>query len=114
MDTNLQNSSCLISPHKNTELSSPERCVPPPSKTLSSFRLAMRHALPMRDSPLPSLNWADSREVWQLMIRKEELYVRSADMLSRHPALQPRMRAILLDWLIEVSSVMRCFNSLVC
>merc|ERR1719233_1304189 len=28
-------------------------------------------------------------------------------MLSRHPALQPRMRAILLDWLIEVCEVYR-------
>ena len=28
-------------------------------------------------------------------------------VLTRHPALQPRMRAILLDWLIEVCEVYR-------
>ena len=28
-------------------------------------------------------------------------------LLARHPALQPRMRAILLDWLIEVCEVYR-------
>lgn len=41
------------------------------------------------------------------MIRKDVLYVHSASVLDRHPALQPRMRAILLDWLIEVCEVYR-------
>ena len=30
-----------------------------------------------------------------------------AEILQRHAAVQPRMRAILLDWLIEVSEVYR-------
>ncbi|ELT87331.1 hypothetical protein CAPTEDRAFT_150088 [Capitella teleta] len=58
-------------------------------------------------SPLPSLEWADSKEVWQLMLRKEAQYSRDPNMLHRHPGLQPRMRAILLDWLIEVCEVYR-------
>ncbi|XP_067652161.1 G1/S-specific cyclin-E-like isoform X1 [Haliotis asinina] len=60
-----------------------------------------------RSSPLPKFTWADSKEVWQLMLKKEVLYVRDQNMFDRHPALQPRMRAILLDWLVEVCEVYR-------
>lgn len=52
---------------------------------------------------LPSLNWADSKEVWKIMLAKEHRYPREKEMLKKHPALQARMRAILLDWLTEVS-----------
>lgn len=37
------------------------------------------------------------------MINKEETYVRDKFYMQRHPQLQPKMRAILLDWLMEVS-----------
>ena len=40
------------------------------------------------------------------MLKKEEHYVRNCNMLNRHPQLQPRMRSILLDWLIEVITVL--------
>ena len=56
-----------------------------------------------RKSPLPPLDWADSEEVWRTMLRKELNYVRDQNMFDKHPALHARMRAILLDWLIEVS-----------
>ena len=48
--------------------------------------------------------------MWDLMVKKETgMYRRLAPdaLLARHPALQPRMRAILLDWLIEVCEVYR-------
>ncbi|XP_050399181.1 G1/S-specific cyclin-E isoform X2 [Patella vulgata] len=61
----------------------------------------------LRFSPLPKFSWADSKEVWQLMLKKEEFYVRDTNMFDRHPALQSRMRTILLDWLIEVCEVYR-------
>lgn len=32
------------------------------------------------------------------------MYARHPDYLSQHPSLQARMRAILLDWLTEVST----------
>ncbi|XP_041375900.1 G1/S-specific cyclin-E-like isoform X2 [Gigantopelta aegis] len=60
-----------------------------------------------RLSPLPRFSWADSKEVWQLMLKKEVMYVRDSSMFVRHPALQARMRAILLDWLTEVCEVYR-------
>ena len=105
-DVELQNSSCLISPPKSACTSQEEAFIEPTaaSHTLSSFRLQslLRTSLPPRASPLPSFNWADSRDVWRVMVRKEERYVRKADMMSRHPVLQSRMRTILLEWLIEV------------
>ena len=36
-------------------------------------------------------------------LREREQYYRpSPDYLTRHPEMRPRMRAVLLDWLIEV------------
>lgn len=37
------------------------------------------------------------------MLNKEKMYLRDQHLLQRHPLLQPKMRAILLDWLMEVS-----------
>lgn len=59
--------------------------------------------LTSRLSPLPNFNWADPEEVWTSLCRKDKLYKRNHDYMMSHPSLQPRMRAILLDWLIEVS-----------
>ncbi|XP_023244954.1 G1/S-specific cyclin-E isoform X2 [Copidosoma floridanum] len=57
--------------------------------------------------PLPNLDWADPDELWQLMLQKDQetLLNRDSQCFSKHPTLQPRMRAILLDWLIEVCEV---------
>lgn len=57
--------------------------------------------------PLPVLSWADATEVWRFMCKKDEKAAldRDSKMLDNHPGLQPRMRAILLDWLIEVCEV---------
>nr|XP_036220785.1 G1/S-specific cyclin-E isoform X1 [Bactrocera oleae]XP_036220786.1 G1/S-specific cyclin-E isoform X1 [Bactrocera oleae]XP_036220787.1 G1/S-specific cyclin-E isoform X1 [Bactrocera oleae]XP_036220788.1 G1/S-specific cyclin-E isoform X1 [Bactrocera oleae]XP_036220789.1 G1/S-specific cyclin-E isoform X1 [Bactrocera oleae]XP_036220790.1 G1/S-specific cyclin-E isoform X1 [Bactrocera oleae] len=61
----------------------------------------------LRQCPLPALSWANAYDVWQLMCKKDHqaAFLRSGSMLERHPSLQPRMRAILLDWLIEVCEV---------
>lgn len=68
------------------------------SPTLSSGPVSI-------SSPLPFLEWADKEEVWQLMTLKDESYRREPLLLTRHPVLQARMRAILLDWLNEVTDV---------
>lgn len=61
----------------------------------------------LRLCPLPALAWAEAKDVWKLMCRKDERasLERNPDMLAYHPGLQARMRAILLDWLIEVCDV---------
>uniref|UniRef100_A0A4W3GU57 Cyclin E2 n=1 Tax=Callorhinchus milii TaxID=7868 RepID=A0A4W3GU57_CALMI len=43
--------------------------------------------------------------VWTNMLKKETKYTHNKNVLSLHPSLQPKMRAILLDWLIEVCEV---------
>ncbi|XP_063950906.1 G1/S-specific cyclin-E [Lytechinus pictus] len=60
-----------------------------------------------RASPIPLLHWDDLPEVWSIMTRKEAMCPRKHDCLKRHPSLGERMRAILLDWLIEVCEVYR-------
>ncbi|CAH3139955.1 unnamed protein product [Porites lobata] len=55
--------------------------------------------------PLPELDWADPKEVWSIMLHKDRKYCRDPLYFRRHSFLQPRMRAILLDWLTEVCEV---------
>uniref|UniRef100_A0A665U083 Cyclin E2 n=1 Tax=Echeneis naucrates TaxID=173247 RepID=A0A665U083_ECHNA len=56
-------------------------------------------------TPIPSLSWASADDVWVKMLNKELKYVHDKSYLQRHPKLQSKMRAILLDWLLEVSEV---------
>jgi len=59
-----------------------------------------------RPNPLPVFEWADSRQMWETMMSKEELpgYHRDCYWFTQHTLLQPRMRTVLLDWLMEVIS----------
>ncbi|XP_053694590.1 G1/S-specific cyclin-E [Sabethes cyaneus] len=61
----------------------------------------------LRSCPLPEFSWAKNRAVWEIMCRKDEKasLEREPNMFDQHPGLQPRMRTILLDWLIEVCEV---------
>lgn len=49
-----------------------------------------------------SHSWASKDDVWNNLLRKDKLYLRDTHVMERHPNLQPKMRAILLDWLMEV------------
>lgn len=53
-------------------------------------------------TPLPNFNWADSNEVWNLMIKNDQMYKRDPLLFNKHQTLQPVMRTTLLDWLNEV------------
>uniref|UniRef100_T1J295 Uncharacterized protein n=1 Tax=Strigamia maritima TaxID=126957 RepID=T1J295_STRMM len=77
--------------------------------TWSRFRaLTTLPMLPVtKSSPLPNLTWADSHEVWDLMIKKDMKYKRDSNVLRQHPSIEAGMRSILLDWLIEVCEVYR-------
>lgn len=57
--------------------------------------------------PLPEFHWANRHKIWEIMLAKNALTVieRNPNMLETHPSLHPNMRAILLDWLNEVSEV---------
>ncbi|KAL7978910.1 hypothetical protein Chor_013399, partial [Crotalus horridus] len=54
-----------------------------------------------RETPLPVLGWANRDEVWQNMLSKEQKYARDKLYMEKHPLLEPKMRVILLDWLME-------------
>ncbi|XP_037532717.1 G1/S-specific cyclin-E2 [Nematolebias whitei] len=71
----------------------------------SSFKQYRFKNLFIKASPIPCLSWASSDDVWIKMLNKELKYVHDKGYLQRHPKLQPKMRAILLDWLLEVSEV---------
>uniref|UniRef100_A0A667X794 Cyclin E1 n=1 Tax=Myripristis murdjan TaxID=586833 RepID=A0A667X794_9TELE len=60
---------------------------------------------PVRSSPLPALCWASKDVVWNNMLEKDKSYTRDVHVMEKHPHLQPKMRAILLDWLMEVCEV---------
>uniref|UniRef100_A0A672PIB6 G1/S-specific cyclin-E2-like n=1 Tax=Sinocyclocheilus grahami TaxID=75366 RepID=A0A672PIB6_SINGR len=47
-------------------------------------------------------SWGSSEDVWMKMLSKEIKYEHSKSSLDRHPSLRPKMRAMLLDWLMEV------------
>lgn len=49
-------------------------------------------------------SWASKDVVWNNMLAKDKTYTRDVHMMDKHPHLQPKMRAILLDWLMEVCS----------
>ncbi|KAM4568694.1 G1/S-specific cyclin-E2 [Fundulus diaphanus] len=89
-------SPCILieTPHKELEPSD-----------LSGFKQYRFKNLFIKASPIPRLSWASSDDVWIKMLNKELKYVHDKSYLQRHPKLQPRMRAILLDWLLEVSEV---------
>ncbi|PWA24976.1 hypothetical protein CCH79_00015462 [Gambusia affinis] len=89
-------SPCILieTPHKELEPSDP-----------SSFKQYQFKNLFIKASPIPCLSWASSDDVWIKMLNKELKYVHDKSYLQRHPKLQPKMRAILLDWLLEVSEV---------
>ena len=70
--------------------------------TFSNFSPVMKENM-----PLPALLWADNREVWSAMLQKDHDYQRDFTYIQKHPKLRPRMRSVLLDWLIEVSEVYR-------
>ncbi|KAF3834264.1 hypothetical protein F7725_025468 [Dissostichus mawsoni] len=62
--------------------------------------LTATHTL-VQPSPLPPLGWGSPEDVWVKMVGREQNYTHSKSFMQTHPAIQPRMRSILLDWLIE-------------
>ncbi|XP_048452113.1 G1/S-specific cyclin-E2 [Rhincodon typus] len=90
-------SPCILipTPHKDADI----------TEDFSRFSQYRFKNLFLTKSPLPPLSWGNSEDVWSNMLRKEIQYIHSKNVLSPHPSLQPKMRAILLDWLIEVCEV---------
>lgn len=101
-------STCDLTPTKPSETVPSEKLSFPCQPGISKFRFQHYFHSPLKNkSPLPEFEWADSRDVWNLMLKKEQLYEKDPSSLDRHAGLHARMRSILLDWLIEVCEVYR-------
>uniref|UniRef100_A0A8C8AGV3 Cyclin E2 n=1 Tax=Otus sunia TaxID=257818 RepID=A0A8C8AGV3_9STRI len=71
----------------------------------SRFKKYRFRNLFINPSPLPELNWGNSKDVWLNILKKENRYAHCKHFTSLHSSLQPHMRSILLDWLLEVCEV---------
>ncbi|XP_020640963.3 G1/S-specific cyclin-E2 isoform X1 [Pogona vitticeps] len=71
----------------------------------SKFKKYRFRNLFINPSPLPELSWASSKDVWLSFLKKENKYSHCKHFTTLHTNLQPHMRAILLDWLLEVCEV---------
>ncbi|XP_063357982.1 G1/S-specific cyclin-E [Cydia amplana] len=93
---------CVLSPLENVARGD---STPHTNKRPSTSKL--EYPLPKRKCPLPGLSWADPSDVWKGMCECDarSSMRKNPSMFDNHPNLQPRMRAILLDWLNEVCEV---------
>uniref|UniRef100_A0A8D0HIV3 Cyclin E2 n=1 Tax=Sphenodon punctatus TaxID=8508 RepID=A0A8D0HIV3_SPHPU len=89
-------SPCIIieTPHKETV-----------TTDFSRFKKYRFKNLFINPSPLPELSWGNSKDVWINILKKENKYAHCKHFTSLHSNLQPHMRSILLDWLLEVCEV---------
>ncbi|OBS57830.1 hypothetical protein A6R68_11050, partial [Neotoma lepida] len=89
-------SPCILieTPHKEIETSDFSR--------FTNYRFKNLFINP---SPLPELSWGCSQEVWLNMLQKENRYIHDKHFEVLHSDLEPQMRSILLDWLLEVCEV---------
>lgn len=51
---------------------------------------------------MPMLDWADQDILWTEMLKKEDKYQHSPHIMENQSKLQPGMRAVLMEWLMEV------------
>ena len=57
--------------------------------------------------PMPALNWADSESLWAAMRLKDAEYAHDSQYMRRHEGIEPTMRSILIDWLVEIAHAYR-------
>lgn len=102
----------LPEPHfESTEIKTPHTSTINPEPTHDSdaeeTEILLRPHL--RSIPLPLLAFAESKEVWQNMVYKEEAgsHARSSRLFEDRYNFLPRRRATLLDWIM---SVCECYH----
>jgi len=55
-----------------------------------------------RPSPLPTVCFAACDELWELMCAMDLKYHKPPEIFRANPVLSPQMRAILIDWMMDV------------
>ena len=60
-----------------------------------------------KSCPIPSTQTVDGRLLWKFYLKKDTecSEIRSTRIFTSSPSIQPRMRSVLLEWLIEVCDV---------
>lgn len=107
---------CEVGWSPDAGYTSPQRWIPTPDQEVDPpvalinagfphYNFNNVFVTPVRCAPLPALCWASKDVVWNNMLEKDKTYTRDVHVMDKHPHLQPKMRAILLDWLMEVSEV---------
>uniref|UniRef100_A0A3Q2X5U9 Cyclin E1 n=1 Tax=Haplochromis burtoni TaxID=8153 RepID=A0A3Q2X5U9_HAPBU len=98
-----------VSPQRWISTPDQEECplVPLVNASFPHYSFHTTCVTPVHHAPLPALCWASKDAVWNNMLEKDKSYTRDVHMMDKHPHLQPKMRSILLDWLMEVSEVYR-------
>ncbi|XP_063168802.1 G1/S-specific cyclin-E1 [Candoia aspera] len=100
---NESQSNCAACPYSYLLIPTPEK--DEEVRNLNSSTSKHERLFSARESPLPALGWANRDEVWENMLSKEQKYARDKLYMEKHPLLEPKMRVILLDWLMEVCEV---------
>lgn len=60
-------------------------------------------------TPLPTLQWAQSTDLWRRMRAKDITRVApETELRLQHPSILPSMRVILFDWMMEVGYIDSC------
>jgi len=73
----------------------------------STTTTSAEERVPTRTCPLPAITWAKREHVWDELTKREKRHKMDMRVLSHHPEVTPRMRSVLIDWLMEVSEVYR-------
>ncbi|KAF3833204.1 hypothetical protein F7725_026869, partial [Dissostichus mawsoni] len=87
---------------------SPQRCIPTPDQEEDPPVALINAGFPhynFHNVYVTPVRWASKDVVWNNMLEKDKTYAKDVHVMEKHPHLQPKMRAVLLDWLMEVSEV---------
>nr|CBZ41227.1 Cyclin E delta protein [Oikopleura dioica] len=79
----------------------------------STTTTSAEERVPTRTCPLPAITWAKREHVWDELTKREKRHKMDMRVLSHHPEVTPRMRSVLIDWLMEVSEVYRLHRNTV-
>uniref|UniRef100_A0AAY4D3C5 Cyclin N-terminal domain-containing protein n=1 Tax=Denticeps clupeoides TaxID=299321 RepID=A0AAY4D3C5_9TELE len=92
---------CTESPIAGSRTSC-QRVISPQLRSVPMKTCVRITVVPDAESAILPFSWSCSAEVWVNMLSKDQKYKHSKNLTERHPTIQPEMRAVLLDWLMEV------------
>ncbi len=91
----------------NTDLIKPYMTGPQPSDSMVISKTSEIDSIINMKSPMPSLTWANNNDLWKVMRLKDLQYKHDFNYLRRHAGIEPQMRSILIDWLVEIAYAYR-------